>query len=126
MIKFIFLGEVKDSITRLFCQGRKLLENFSSLIGKMKIRTVLEDELEIILELCSDLLTFHEILFSIDLKSCLFVWKLYGKLVKEHCDRLRYVSSSSTRICFFLNILKLLFMFNALICPWCKKKVLLM
>ena len=104
MIKFIFLGEVKDSITRLFCQGRKLLENFSSLIGKMKIRTVLEDELEIILELCSDLLNFHEILFSIDLKSCLFVWKLYGKLVKEHCDRLRYISSSSTRI--YSNILE--------------------
>ena len=112
---------MKDSITRLFCQGRKLLENFSSLIGKMKIRTVLEDELEIVLELCSDLLSFHEILFSIDLKSCLFVWKLYGKLVKEHCDRLRYVSSSSSQIYFiFWNISKLKFMYNALIQPWCK------
>ena len=56
----------------------------------MKIRTILEDELEIILELCSDLFAFHAVLFSIDLKSCLFVWKLYAKLAREHCTRLRY------------------------------------
>ena len=55
----------------------------------MKIRAVLEDELGILVELCTDLLAFHHVLFSVDLKSALNVWKLYSKLVKEHNEYLR-------------------------------------
>jgi hypothetical protein len=81
--------EVKESVTRLFCGGRTLLENFCALVDKMRIRSVLADELDIVLELCSDLLAFHDVLFLINLKSCHGVWKLYAKLTKEHCERLR-------------------------------------
>jgi len=81
--------EVKASITRLYVRTRTLLENFSALLEKMKMRTVLEDELDILVELCSDLLAFHGVLFPVDLKTSFSVWKLYGKLLKDHHDRLR-------------------------------------
>ena len=80
---------MRASIKLLYVKGRTLLESFVSLVDKMKIRTALEDELDILVILCADLLAFHEVLFAMDLKASFAVWKLYGKLLKDNYNKLR-------------------------------------
>jgi hypothetical protein len=60
-------------LMQLFCRARGLLDNFVVLMERMKIRTALEEERDIVLELCADLISFHKLLISIDLKSSLKV-----------------------------------------------------
>ena len=65
--------QMQASLHQLFTQARGLLENFLLLLERMKIRTVLEDEREIVLGLCADLIAFHKLLVTVDLKSSLKV-----------------------------------------------------
>jgi hypothetical protein len=66
-------GQLQAPLLHLFGRARGLLENFLQLVEKMRIRTVLEDERDIVLELCDDLVSFHKLLITIDLKSSLKV-----------------------------------------------------
>jgi hypothetical protein len=61
-------------LLQLFLRARGLLQDFLRLMEHMKIRTVLEDEREIVLELCVDLVSFHKLLIDSDLKSLLKVF----------------------------------------------------
>ena len=45
---------------------------------------MLEDELEILVDLCKALVGLHAILIPLDFKLCLATWKVYGNLVKEN------------------------------------------
>ena len=49
---------------------------------------MLEDELEILVDLCKALVGLHAILIPLDFKLCLATWKVYGNLVKENQERL--------------------------------------
>merc|ERR1719431_1585010 len=54
----------------------------------MKIRPVLEDELDILTTLCQDLVSLHQSLFPLEFKSTLAVWKLYMSLTHTHQAKL--------------------------------------
>ena len=66
-------AEMPPPLLQLFCRARVLLHNFLGLMESMRIRTVLEDEKDIVLELCADLVGFHKLLTTFDLKSSLKV-----------------------------------------------------
>ena len=80
---------VRSSIDQLFSRCRILLDNFSAIVDRLTFRSELEDELSLLAELCSDLVSFHQVLFMVDLKSSLNVWKLFSKLAREYCNSLR-------------------------------------
>ena len=79
----------RSSIDQLFSRCRSLLDNFSAIIDRLTFRSELEDELNLLAELCTDLVSFHQVLFMVDLKSSLNVWKLFSKLAREYCNSLR-------------------------------------
>ena len=49
---------------------------------------MLEDELDILVELCKALVKLHPILIPLDFKLCGTTWKVYGSLVKDYQERL--------------------------------------
>ena len=49
---------------------------------------MLEDELEILANLCKALVGLHAILIPLDFKLCLATWKVYSNFVKENQERL--------------------------------------
>ena len=49
---------------------------FLTLVEEIKFRTVLEDELDILTSLCSELVTFHQILIPLDFKLTCMVWRV--------------------------------------------------
>ena len=49
---------------------------------------MLEDELDILVDLCKALVKLHRVLIPLDFKSCGATWKVYGNLVKEYQERL--------------------------------------
>ena len=49
---------------------------------------MLEDELDILVELCKALVKLHAILIPLDFKLCGSTWKVYGSLVKDYQERL--------------------------------------
>ena len=61
-----------------------LLSNFDF----QQVRTVLEDELEILVELCKALVKLHSILIILDFKLCGTTWKVYSNFVKDNQERL--------------------------------------
>ncbi len=67
------VAELEPALGQLFCRARGLLDNFLGLVERMKIRTALEDERDLVLELCADLVGYHKLLIAIDLKSALKV-----------------------------------------------------
>ena len=52
------------------------------------MRTVLEDDLDIMVDLCKALVKLHPILIPLDFKSCGTAWKVYASFVKEYQERL--------------------------------------
>jgi len=80
--------ELKNAIDRLFLRNRTLLENMFLLVDKIQIRSILEDERHILIEFCMDLLAFHTVLFHVDLKSTVGIWKLYLKLLTDHSEKI--------------------------------------
>ena len=63
---------------------KELLQTFLSVFDEIKIKTVLEDELEMLVILCQDLVKFHEVLVCLDYKMCLMVWKTYLKFGSKY------------------------------------------
>ena len=53
-----------------------MLALFLTLVEEIKFRTVLEDELDILTSLCSELVTFHQILIPLDFKLTCMVWRV--------------------------------------------------
>ena len=49
---------------------------------------MLEDELDILVDLCKALVKLHPVLIALDFKSCGTTWKVYGSFVKEYQERL--------------------------------------
>ena len=49
---------------------------------------MLEDELDILVDLCKALVKLHPVLILLDFKSCGTTWKVYGSFVKEYQERL--------------------------------------
>ena len=49
---------------------------------------MLEDELDILVDLCKALVKLHPILIPLDFKLCVATWKVYGNFVKEYQERL--------------------------------------
>ena len=49
---------------------------------------MLEDELDILVDLCKALVKLHPILIPLDFKLCVAMWKVYGNFVKEYQERL--------------------------------------
>ena len=49
---------------------------------------MLEDELDVLVNLCKALVKLHLVLIPLDFKSCGATWKVYGNLVKEYQERL--------------------------------------
>jgi hypothetical protein len=65
---------------------------------KIKTRTVLEDELDIWVCLCFELVNFHEVLIPLDFKLTCMVWRVYMKLTSTHqaslVDRLNFTMAT--------------------------------
>ena len=49
---------------------------------------MLEDDLDIMVDLCKALVKLHPILIPLDFKSCGTAWKVYVSFVKEYQERL--------------------------------------
>ena len=63
---FSYLGKVEIIATNFFSKVRDLLVMFLTLMKKIKMRTVLKDELNILVGLCFELVNFHEVLIPLD------------------------------------------------------------
>ena len=68
----------------------RLLATYSlnRLFNLAQVRTVLEDELEILVDLCKDLVRLHAIIIPLDFKLCLAIWKEYRFFVEKYQERL--------------------------------------
>ena len=77
-------SDLKVGINQCFTTSRSLLTELLTILDDIKIRTVLEDELELLVSLCNSLLGFHDILIPLDFKLTCMVWKLYLKLTTKH------------------------------------------
>ena len=80
--------EVKDRISQSFETSKTLLTAFLNILDEIKIRTVLEDELELLVLVIDDLLGFHDVLIPLDFKLTCMVWKLYLKLTTKYQTKL--------------------------------------
>ena len=81
-------SDLKVGISQCFSTSRSLLTEFLTILDDIKIRTVLEDELELLVSVCNSLLGFHDILIPLDFKLTCMVWKLYLKLTTKHQAKL--------------------------------------
>ena len=93
--KFLSLGDkvstnsdLKAGVNQCFVTSRSLLSVFLAIFDEIKIRTVLEDELELLVKLCEDLINFHEVLLPLDFKLTCMVWKLYLNLTNKYHGKL--------------------------------------
>ena len=93
--KFLSLGDsvstssdLKAGIHQCFVTSRSLFSVFLAIFDEIKIRTVLEDELELLVKLCQDLVTFHDVLLPLDFKLTCMVWKLYLNLTNKYHGKL--------------------------------------
>jgi len=80
--------QLKAQVANCFSKVRDLLILFLTLMEKIKMRTVLEDELDILISLCLELINFHDILIPLDFKLTCMVWKVYVKLTTTHQARM--------------------------------------
>ena len=80
--------DCQNIIKDCFMSCKELLQTYLSVFDEIKIRTVLEDELEMLVILCQDLVKFHDVLVCLDFKMCLTVWKTYLKFVSKYQARL--------------------------------------
>ena len=78
----------KAVINHAYKTTKDLMASFLSVIEKIKIRTVLEDELDILVELCRDLMGLHNTLVSLDFRLSCSVWRVYLHLTSSHHARL--------------------------------------
>ena len=78
----------KDDVTQCFSSCKELLQTYLRVIGAIKMTPVLEDELEILICLCQDLVKFHEVLVRVDVKLSLMVWKVYIQLTNKYLNKL--------------------------------------
>ena len=75
-------------ISNCFSCCKELLQSFLAVIGSIRMRIVLEEELALLVTLCQDLVGFHEVLVRLDFKLSLMVWKVYIQLTNKHQDKL--------------------------------------
>eukprot|EP00092_Neocalanus_flemingeri_P013081 GFUD01014096.1.p1 GENE.GFUD01014096.1~~GFUD01014096.1.p1 ORF type:complete len:207 (+),score=80.31 GFUD01014096.1:626-1246(+) len=82
---------LKAELANCFSKSRNWMALFLGLVEEKKIRTVLEDELDILVSLCSELVSFHQVLIPLDFKlavlACM-VWRVHVKLISTHKVRL--------------------------------------
>ena len=57
---------LKAQVANCFSKVRDLLVMFLTLMKKIKMRTALEDKLDILVDLCFELVNFHEVLIPLD------------------------------------------------------------
>ena len=69
---------------------KELLQTFLSVFSEMKIKTVLDDEVEQLVSLTQVLVSFHELLVSMDYKLSLMAWNAYLKLTTKYQVKLSY------------------------------------
>ena len=79
----------QNTIKDCFMSCKDLLQTYLAVFDEIKIRTVLEEDLEMLVTLCQDLVKFHAVLVSLDYKMCLTVWKSYLKFLSKYQARLR-------------------------------------
>ena len=89
---------MKQGLNSLFLKSKQVLDQFATVMETMKIRTILDDELDILVELCHSLVTFHSVLIPLDFRSACRCWQLYTRLAKQHVNRLSmfFIKSSPT------------------------------
>ena len=75
-------------LNNFFSSCKELLQSFLAVIGAIRIRIVLEEELAMLAILCQDLVGFHEVLVRLDIKLSLMVWKVYIQLTTKHQEKL--------------------------------------
>lgn len=81
-------SETKSVVNQCFVTSRSLLTIFLALLEEVKVRTVLEDELDLLVTVCQDLVSFHDVLIPLDFKLTCMVWKLYLKLTTKYQSKL--------------------------------------
>ena len=79
---------MKQGLNSLFLKSKQVLDKFATVMETMKIRMILDDELDILVELCHSLITFHSVLITLDFRSACRCWQLYTRLAKKHVNRL--------------------------------------
>ena len=79
----------QNTIKDCFMSSKELLQTYLAVFDEIKIRPVLEEELEMLVLLCQDLVKFHDVLVSLDYKTSLNVWKTYLKFLSKYQTRLR-------------------------------------
>ena len=89
LLNFQPTGECQSGhLSNCFSCCKELLQSFLAVIGAIRMRIVLEDELALLIILCQDLVGFHEVLVRLDFKLSLMVWKVYIQLTNKHQDKL--------------------------------------
>ena len=96
LITFSYLGKVDDfattdllkaQVANCFSKVRDLLIIFLTPMEKIMM-TVLDNEVDILVSLCFELVNFHEVLIPLSLELTCMVWKVYLKLTSTHQARL--------------------------------------
>lgn len=80
--------DIQTGINQCFSTSKSMLGLFLNIFEEIKVRTVLQDELNILVKLCEDLLEFHDVLIPLDFKLTCMVWKLYLKLTAKYQAKL--------------------------------------
>jgi len=80
--------DIQTGINQCFSTSKSMLGLFLNIFEEIKVRTVLQDELNILVKLCEDLLEFHDVLIPLDFKLTCMVWKLYFKLTAKYQAKL--------------------------------------
>ena len=75
-------------LSTCFTCCKELLQSFLVVIGAIRIRLFLDDELALLVVLCQDLVDFHDVLVRLDFKLSLMVWRVYIQLTSKHQEKL--------------------------------------
>ena len=86
------LTEVATQVKHTYNTAKGVLTAFLLVVEGMKVRTVLDEELESLVELCRDLAGLHTTLYTLDFRLLTSVWRTYfrlaGKYKERVCERL--------------------------------------
>jgi len=81
-------SEIQTGVNQCFSMSKRLFGLFLEIFEEIKVRTVLQDELDILVKLCEDLVNFHDVLIPLDFKMTCMAWKLYLKLTSKYQAKL--------------------------------------
>jgi len=80
--------QLKGAFKHFFDFSKELFDLFLQFMARIKIRSVLEDELCILIDLCQDLIDLHKALLPLEFKAVFGVWKLYNGFISSHKSKL--------------------------------------